>query len=71
MSVKRSSHQNQKTIDSFFCTQSSARNIESSPQTLLAVPGLSLILDFVVQEEEETLLSFLEGQEWRMDLARR
>lgn len=71
MSVQRSSHQDQKTIDFFFAAKPSHRNIKAPSETTLTVPGLSLIPGFIDRDEEQTLLSFLDGQVWRTDLARR
>ncbi|KAF2153409.1 hypothetical protein K461DRAFT_293674 [Myriangium duriaei CBS 260.36] len=73
-----------KTLHDYFAQEEasspkkvhSAQTASSAPsaplEKLLHIPkGLSIIDQFVSPEEEATILSFLDTQEWRTDLSRR
>ncbi|PNS16547.1 hypothetical protein CAC42_281 [Sphaceloma murrayae] len=69
-----------KTLHDFFLTPHPTSNKRSQPGVSMDLPqevdlkrppGLSIIMDFVSHDEEQTILSFLEAQTWRTDLSRR
>lgn len=65
-----------KTIDDFFLSTRSTKATRISPavynpRSSDTVPGLSVYPDFVSADEEAAIVAFLDGQEWRTDLARR
>lgn len=64
-----------KTLDDYFLNkpskQSKTSNVPKLPREHESIPGLRILTDFVTAEEEQGLLTFLDQQEWRTDLARR
>lgn len=62
-----------KTLHEYFSqsTATSAERPNRSAGLQLPIPGLTLLSEFISRDEETALLTFLEQQNWRMDLSRR
>lgn len=74
--LDRSSQKKRKTLEDYFANTRSTKSAKLSDpacniQYSESVPGLEIHNDFICAGEEDALVSFLDGQEWRTDLARR
>lgn len=71
-----STEKKRKTLEDYFASTRSTKTVKTSPPVYQisysdSVPGLEIHNDFVCASEEEALVSFLNAQTWRTDLARR
>lgn len=74
--LEMSSEKKRKTLEDYFASTQSTKLVKLSDpacniQYSESVPGLEIHNDFICATEEQALVSFLDGQEWRTDLARR